>query len=75
VCIWGLIAPADVPKLSEEEVLGAQFFDNKNFVDPTFLEKKVKVTIGIQRQGQTVYIPSGWAYWMVRVVRIERCDL
>lgn len=49
--------------------MGIASFDNKNLIDPSYLEKKVKVTYGLQKVGQTMVIPSGWTYWIVRGVR------
>lgn len=69
VVVWGLIAPDEVLKLTEDDMMGVQFFDQKTFFDPTFLEKRVKITYGIQKLGQTIVIPSGWAYFMVRIGR------
>jgi NADH:ubiquinone oxidoreductase subunit len=54
--------------LTEEDGLGIQFYDQKTFVDPAFMEKKVKVIYGVQRVGQTVVVPSGWVYWTVHTV-------
>lgn len=69
VAIWGLISPNELHKLSEEDGLGVTTFEQKNFIDPTYLEKKVKVVYGVQKLGQTVVIPSGWVHWVIRAGR------
>jgi len=69
VAIWGLISPTEQSKLTEEDALGFTYFDSKAFIDPTFLEKKIKVQYAIQKVGQTIVIPSGWTYWVVRTGR------
>jgi len=69
VAIWGFIAPTDVFKLTEEDSLGVQFFDHKGFIDPSFVEKKVKVRYAIQKPQQTIIVPSGWVHFVVRVGR------
>lgn len=48
--------------------MGVQLFEQKNFTEPSYLEKKVKVTWAIQKVGQTVIIPSMWTHWVIRVV-------
>eukprot|EP01117_Protostelium_nocturnum_P009792 TRINITY_DN3498_c0_g2_i2.p1 TRINITY_DN3498_c0_g2~~TRINITY_DN3498_c0_g2_i2.p1 ORF type:complete len:775 (+),score=185.57 TRINITY_DN3498_c0_g2_i2:138-2462(+) len=65
--IWGFIAPQDMFKLTEEDSIGITLFDQRSFIDPTFLETRAKVLYGIQKQGQTVMIPSGWTYFNVRM--------
>ncbi|PRP87718.1 hypothetical protein PROFUN_02418 [Planoprotostelium fungivorum] len=65
--IWGFIPPYDVLHLTEDDSLGVQLFDQRTFVDPSFLEQKAKVIYGIQKPGQTVVIPANWIYFTVRV--------
>jgi len=67
VAIWGFVSPMDLTKITEEDSLGIQFYDHKSFFDPSFFERKVKVTYAIQRSGQTIIIPSGWIHWSVKV--------
>eukprot|EP01114_Cavostelium_apophysatum_P017008 TRINITY_DN4958_c0_g1_i3.p1 TRINITY_DN4958_c0_g1~~TRINITY_DN4958_c0_g1_i3.p1 ORF type:complete len:740 (+),score=199.40 TRINITY_DN4958_c0_g1_i3:404-2623(+) len=69
VAIWGFVAPDNLYRLTEEDSLGSQFFDQKTFIDPSFVEKKVKVIYGIQRCGQTMVVPSMWTHWVVRMGR------
>jgi hypothetical protein len=69
VTVWGLISPAEQSKLTEEEALGFPHFDSKTFMDPAFLEKKVKVLYAVQKVGQTIIIPCGWTYWNVKMGR------
>lgn len=65
LALWGFVSPSDRHKLSEDESLGMGLFDQKTLVDPLLLEKKAKILWGIQKQGQTVVVPSGWTYFVV----------
>lgn len=70
VAIWGLISPLEQYKLSDDDALGFNHtFESKTLIDPSFLEKKVKVLYAIQKVGQTIVVPSGWTYWVVRAGR------
>lgn len=64
--LWGFIPPSEISRLVEEEIIGLQFFEQKTFIDPLFIDKKVRVYYGVQRPGQTVFIPSLWGYFSVR---------
>ena len=64
--LWGFIAPSELYKLTENDVLGFAFFDQTTFVDPDYLiQRGVKMYFVEQKIGQTVFIPSGWVYWNI----------
>lgn len=71
VAIWGLISPTELNKLTEGEPMGFHVFEQKNFFDPINLEKKVKIIYAIQKQGQTIVIPSMWSYFVIYKVKVN----
>jgi len=65
--LWGFISPHETLHLTAEDSIGVQLFDQRAFIDPAFLEDKVKVLYAIQKPGQTVLIPANWTYFNVRL--------
>eukprot|EP01118_Nematostelium_gracile_P014092 TRINITY_DN5430_c0_g1_i2.p1 TRINITY_DN5430_c0_g1~~TRINITY_DN5430_c0_g1_i2.p1 ORF type:complete len:776 (+),score=178.42 TRINITY_DN5430_c0_g1_i2:236-2563(+) len=65
VKIWGFVSPSDLARLADEDGIYPNISDQKNLIDPQYLEKKAKVIYGIQKVGQTLFIPAGWAHFSI----------
>eukprot|EP01116_Phalansterium_solitarium_P023632 TRINITY_DN8391_c0_g1_i1.p1 TRINITY_DN8391_c0_g1~~TRINITY_DN8391_c0_g1_i1.p1 ORF type:complete len:759 (-),score=165.60 TRINITY_DN8391_c0_g1_i1:293-2569(-) len=64
--LWGFVPPWESAKLSEED---RDLLRQEKFVDPEYLERKIRVSYALQKVGQTICVPALWTFFAVRVGR------